>query len=217
MGMVRWDRTAVVTVDCRTIEMKSGSAVIAAVEELGLLFLSDPKRKSAIQILTGVLPRGSWWSHPAANQLYAILQGVEEHPDLLCAKLLSGKVTFVHRTLWPALLAVVTAREPWQLKALSAGATDWLAQLDEARSSGAEAAQPSRTVIKELEARLLARSESVHTPGGTHRTKLEDWTTWAQRAGCSSPSSLSSMEGKRALETAADRLGPPPPKFPWQE
>jgi hypothetical protein len=203
----------------RTIEANSGSAVVAAVEELGLLFLSDPQRKSAIQILTGAPPRGSWWSHPAAHQLYEILQGVEEHPDLLSTKLLSGKVTFVHRTLWPALLAVVTAREPWQVTGLSAGATQWLAALDQAPSPGAEVAQPSRTVIKEVEARLLARGESVHTTQGTHRTRLEGWITWAQRVGCSTlpPSSLSSAQGKQALETAAGRLGPPPARFPWRE
>src|SRR3954447_24230932 len=89
--------------------------VLDAVAELGVLLLSDPRRKNAIQILTGEFPRGSWWSHPAANQIYRTLQEVEEHRDLVAAKLLSGKVTFVHRTLWPALLAVVTSREPWQV------------------------------------------------------------------------------------------------------
>jgi hypothetical protein len=202
--------------DPGTIET-NGRAVVAAVEELGLLFLSDPKRKSAIQILTGALPRGSWWSHPEANRLYRILQGVEEHPDLLSTKLLSGKVTFVHRSLWPALLAVVTAREPWQVTGLSPGTTQWLAALDEAGSPAADVTQPSRTVIKEVEARLLARGESVHTAEGTHQIKLERWTTWAQRAGCSSVPAVSSAEGKQALESAATRLGPPPVIFPWHE
>src|SRR5437868_10593531 len=91
------------------------SAVIAAVGERGLLLLSDPKRANAIQILTGELPRGSWWSHPAAHQIYDILKRVERHRDLVSAKLLSGKVTFIHRRLWPPLLAVVTSREPWQV------------------------------------------------------------------------------------------------------
>lgn len=199
-----------------TIESNSGHAVVAAVEELGLLFLSDPKRKSAIQILTGAPPRGSWWSHPEASKLYRILQGVESNPDLLSTKLLSGKVTFVHRSLWPALLAVVTAREPWQVTGLSPGAAQWLATLD-ARPPGAEVAQPSRTVVKEVEARLLARGESVHTREGTHQTRLEGWTTWAQRTGCSDLPVLSSAEGKQALESAAGRLGPPPVSFPWRE
>jgi hypothetical protein len=201
-------------VDTPTSELKDADAVVAAIEELGLLLLSDPKRKSAIEILTGEAPRGSWWSHPDANRIYALLHHVEKHRDVLAAKLLSGKVTFVHRALWPALLAVATAREPWQLAGLSPGAARWLAALDEARASGTEAAQPSRTVIKEVEPRLLARSESVHSAEGTHRSQLEDWSVWAARVGATS-SGISAAEGKQALESAAARLGPPPPTFPW--
>jgi hypothetical protein len=193
------------------------SSVLEAVAEVGLLFLSDPKRRNAVQILTGESPRGSWWSHPAAHRIYAVLQEVEAHPDVLSAKLLSGKVTLIHRRLWPALLAVVTAspREPWQETGLSAGARQWLAALDEAGLSGSPVAQPSRTVMKEVEARLLARGESVHTAQGRHETRLEPWTTWAARAGLPSTPVLSPSQGKRALEAAAAALGPPPPSFPW--
>jgi len=197
--------------------LQDGHAVVAAVADAGLLLLSDPKRRSAIQILTGAPPRGSWWSHPAANRIYDILQEVEAHHDLLSTKLLSGKVTFVHRRLWPALLAVVAAnpREPWQTTGLSQGAARWLATLDEAVSTGAEVTQPSRTVMKEIEARLLARGESVHTAQGRHETRLEPWTTWAARVGCPWPPALSSADGKLALEQVAASLGPPAPTFPW--
>jgi hypothetical protein len=191
--------------------------VVAAVTETGLLFLSDPKRRNAVQILTGEFPRGSWWSHPDAHRIYDVLQDVEGHPDLLSTKLLSGKVTFVHRRLWPALLAVVavTPREPWQVTGLSPGASQWLAALDQAALSASEVAQPSRTIIKEVEARLLARGESVHISQGRHETRLEPWSTWAGRLACPWPPSLSSAEGKRALEAAAAAVGPPAPTFPW--
>jgi hypothetical protein len=178
-----------VTSDPEQGGIQDSSVVVAAVADLGLLFLSDPKRANAIQILTGAFPRGSWWSHPAANRIYRTLQAVEQHPDLLSAKLLSGKVTFVHRRLWPALLAVVTAREPWQVADLSPGAVQWLAALDESPTQS-EVAQPSRTVIKEIEARLLARSESVHTPQGRHETRLETWMVWARGGGGSLPPPL---------------------------
>jgi hypothetical protein len=205
-----------VTSDPEQGSIKDSGVVVAAVGDLGLLFLSDPKRTNAIQILTGAFPRGSWWSHPAANQIYQTLHAVEQHPDLLSAKLLSGKVTFVHRRLWPALLAVVTAREPWQMANLSPGAVQWLATLDESPTQS-EVAQPSRTVIKEIEARLLARSESVHTPQGRHETRLEPWVLWATRAGCPVPPGLSSAEGKVALQSAAARLGSPAPPLPWSD
>jgi hypothetical protein len=192
-----------------------GDAVVAAVAELGLLLLSDPKRKNAIQILTGEFPRGSWWSHPEANRIYQVLQGVEAHPDLVSTKLLSGKVTFVHRTLWPALLAVAAAREPWQLTGLLPPAVQWLADWDQAVLSGAEPPQPSRTVIKQVEPRLLALGQSVHTAHGRHETRLEPWSTWAARTGSPFPSPVSPAEARLTLATAADRLGPPPFTFPW--
>lgn len=190
-------------------QVKDGDAVISVLQDLGLLLLSDPRRKNAIEVLTGEFPKGSWWSHPAANQIYGVLQTVEQHPDVLLAKLLAGKVTLVHRALWPALRAVVTAREAWQLQDLSPGATQCLAALD-----AGEDPPVSRTVSKEIEARLLARAENLHGAVGRHETRLEPWPAWAERAGC--PAALPLPAAKASLEAAAARLGPPLAALPWQ-
>src|SRR5262249_30820722 len=48
--------------------------------------------------------RGSWWAHAKGHAIFRALGRVEESPDILCCKLLQGKVTFVHRRLWPALV-----------------------------------------------------------------------------------------------------------------
>jgi hypothetical protein len=195
------------------------AAVVNAASELGLLFLSDPRRPNAIQVLTGQFPRGSWWSHPQANDIYAILQAVEAHPDVLMAKLLAGKVTLVHRALWPALLSVVTAREPWQTEGLPPVAQQWLATFDQAEAAGAPVPPVSRTVSKEIEGRLLAFAESVHTASGKHETRLEYWRSWAARVGQPWPSvpptGAAVAEARRALEIAAARLGTPPAPLPW--
>jgi hypothetical protein len=190
---------------------------VTAVAEVGLLFLSDPKRRNAIQILTGQLPRGSWWSHPQANAIYDILNAVEQHPDVMLAKLLSGKVTMVHRKLWPALLAVASSREPWQTEGLSAVGAQWLAAFDAAEAAGEAMPAASRTVTKEIEARLLAHGENVHTDSGKHETRLESWRSWAERVGEKLPAGggAAVAEAKRALEEAAARLGPPAVEFPW--
>jgi hypothetical protein len=205
--------------EAATNPLRDASAVIDTISELGLLFLSDPKRRNAIEVLTGQHPRGSWWSHPQANAIYAILQSVEQHPDLLQAKLLSGKVTFIHRALWPALMTIVAAREPWQTQGLSPVVATWLAAFDEADSAGAGVPPVSRTVSKEIEARLLAHAESVHTSTGRHETRLLSWRTWATRVGQpwppATPTAPAVAEARRALEAAAARLGPPPPELPW--
>jgi hypothetical protein len=189
------------------------SAVVQAIAEGGLLLLSDPKRKNAIQVLTGEFPHGSWWKHPEANLIYGRLEEVGEHPDVVLAKLVAGKVTFVHRTLWPALLAVGTAREPWQMDDLSPGAAALLAALDDGPLVSTEAAPISKTATKELEARLLALTESVHTERGRHETRLESWARWGAGVGCMA---AAVDDAKRALTEAAARLGPPPAELPWQ-
>jgi hypothetical protein len=202
-------------------ELKDARAVVAAVVDLGLLFVSDEKRENAIKVLTGEFPRGSWWSHPQANAIYDILQEVERAPDVLLAKLLGGKVTLIHRTLWPALLVVVTAREPWQVDGLSPGAVQALTALDEAETTGSEPPAVSRTVSKELEGRLLAHAVNLHAPGGKHVTRLEPWRVWATAAGCPVPPSPAPVSGpalaeaKQVLEAAATRLGALP-LLPWK-
>lgn len=50
--------------------------------------------------------KGSWWAHPRSHQIFAILQVVTHSKDVLVCRLVNGKVTFVHRRLWPALVRV---------------------------------------------------------------------------------------------------------------
>jgi len=54
---------------------------------------------------------GSWWSHPKAREIFAVLQAVVESDEVLACRLVEGKVTLVHRRLWPALVRVA-ARFP---------------------------------------------------------------------------------------------------------
>jgi hypothetical protein len=50
--------------------------------------------------------KGSWWAHPKSQQIFAILQAVADSEDVLVCRLVNGKVTFIHRRLWPALVRV---------------------------------------------------------------------------------------------------------------
>ena len=164
-------------------EPAGAAEVLAAIHARGLLLLQDRTLASAVQILAGETVSGLWWSHPRANQMYAALETVSDHADVLVAKLVAGKLTFVDRALWPAVLAIGAAREPWQLDGLSAAARRLLATLDEGTAiepagAGAQAG------VKELELRLLARATSVHTPTGKHVTRLEPWPAWAARVQC---------------------------------
>src|SRR5260370_40895545 len=48
--------------------------------------------------------RGSWWSHPKGSEIFLALGAVGDSPDVLCFRLVEGKITFVHKRLWPALV-----------------------------------------------------------------------------------------------------------------
>jgi hypothetical protein len=55
--------------------------------------------------VVGAPVAGSWWAHPQGKAIFAALQAVRASPDVLACRLVNGKVTLVHRRLWPALLA----------------------------------------------------------------------------------------------------------------
>jgi hypothetical protein len=48
--------------------------------------------------------RGSWWGHPKGHEIFAATQAITDCDDVLVCKLIDGKVTYVHRRLWPALV-----------------------------------------------------------------------------------------------------------------
>jgi hypothetical protein len=104
-------------------------------------------------------------------------------------KLISGKITFVHRKLWPALLAIGMAREPWQMNGLSRKARNLLQMVDrngEVRSDRLPAPTKRmhagwREAIRELEERLLVYAEEFHSETGAHAKRLESWRHWAAR------------------------------------
>jgi hypothetical protein len=59
--------------------------------------------------------KGSWWAHPKSQQIYAVFQAVTHSEDVLVCRLVNGKVTFIHRRLWPALVRVAKRFPPAQV------------------------------------------------------------------------------------------------------
>lgn len=55
------------------------------------------------ELAAGEPIRGSWWAHPAAHQIYDVLNGMRDSPDVVRLRLINGKITLVHRRVWPAL------------------------------------------------------------------------------------------------------------------
>ena len=59
---------------------------------------------SVVEEITGEAVRGNWWSHPRSQEIFSVTRAIRENGDVLVCRLVEGKVTFVHRRLWPALV-----------------------------------------------------------------------------------------------------------------
>lgn len=56
------------------------------------------------EVIAGEPIRGSWWGHPKGGEIYSVLGVLQASPDVLVCRVVNGKITLVHRRLWPALI-----------------------------------------------------------------------------------------------------------------
>lgn len=136
--------TLAATVSCELVR--------STLARIGLLLLQHKELPNVVTLITGEHLSTSWWSHKQSQEIFACLESLDD--VALATRLIGGRVTFVDRKLWPALVAAGTSmRVP---KALSK---------------------------KEKQERLLVVAHEVHTPSGKHELQIEPWKDWAERAG----------------------------------
>jgi hypothetical protein len=70
---------------------------------------------SLAEAIVGGPIRGSWWGHPKGRQIFGVTEFVSDSPEVLVCKLVGGKVTYVHRSLWPALIKLASRFRKEQL------------------------------------------------------------------------------------------------------
>lgn len=189
--------------------------VFSKILSYGFLLDSDPKLPSVCTLITGAPLKGSWWSHPLAQTIFQVNEKLEDHPDVLITKLVSGKVTFVHRQLWPEILAIGTAHQAWQMETLSASAQALLKTVQEKGTLQTDqivlATSKATTKIKpgdaarELERKILIHADQIHTASGAHAKVLETWEHWCKRTDFALPT-IRIDHAKRNLEERLQRL-----------
>jgi hypothetical protein len=59
---------------------------------------------SLAETIAGEPLRGSWWGHPKGDAIFVCSRTIRNSNDVLTCRLIDGKVTYVHRRLWPALV-----------------------------------------------------------------------------------------------------------------
>lgn len=204
--------------------------VWGALRRCGLLLHADNRLPSVAALVAGEPIRRSWWAHPSSRDIFRAASRLAARPDVIAAKLIARKVTFVHRNLWLALWTVGTAREPWQTVALSplaAALLERVAQegrvrIDELSHGGELPSRPAANsheisaAARELESRLLVFAEQFHSESGAHSKWLESWKHWARRVRLPRRG-LPLEKATRQLEQAAECLaGKRDPKLlPW--
>jgi hypothetical protein len=58
---------------------------------------------SIAEAVVGAPIRGSWWAHPRGKEIFTMTRAIRSNSDVLVCRLVGGKITYVHRRLWPAL------------------------------------------------------------------------------------------------------------------
>ena len=94
----------------------NADAALAFVRRHGIVLVSAkgpaPRLTEAI---AGEPINGSWWGHSKGRQIFAVLQKLEDSPDILVCRFIAGRVTFVHRRLWPAIVKLAGHFQPDQI------------------------------------------------------------------------------------------------------
>lgn len=168
--------------------------------ESGLLMESDRSWPSVSGIIAGEPVKGSWWSHPKGREIWLATENLAASPEVTIAKLIDGKVTYIHKDLWPSLYAVGASRKAWQIISLSSNSKKLLALIDKRGAVRTDLiAKPLARASRDLENRLLIHSEEIHTEAGAHARALESWPAWAKRKKLAS-FKLSVDRGEERLE-----------------
>jgi hypothetical protein len=188
--------------------MRQTEAVLKSLADAGLLLKQDKTLPNVVSLVVGESLSTSWWGHPKADLVFAVLSEISEHEDVLFTKLVAKKDTLVHRSLWPALAAVGQADDVWQTTGLGSAAQDLLTRLGSENEL-----QATGPAVKDLEFRLLAAAREVHTASGRHEMVLESWDHFCKRTKTRALSS--SALSQQQLEEAVAKLGGSRKQLPW--
>ena len=161
----------------------------ALVKKRGVLLLVP----DFVEAVAGEKVKGSWWGHPKGGEIFRLAEDLEDSGDVLVAKLVQGKTTFVHRALWPSVLALVQGADfrAKRLKKLSPAAKKLLAQVEQASVRGGT----DPKAVKELEASLLVHVLAEHTESGRHEKRLTSWDDWAKARKVKAAKDASALHG----------------------
>ncbi len=166
---------------------------LAFVERHGIVLQSarGPVPSLAEAVAGGPI-RGSWWGHPRGRDIFRAAEAITESDDVLVCKLVDGKVTYVHRRLWPALVKLAARFGKARL------AKVW----SEHTPSGAHRAR-SLAFPKWVPAETLAAAQAM-----TDEQAEKSLGPWLQAASSGPSAPLSRRSGRSGRGRRSGRSGP---------
>ena len=100
-------------------DVSTPEGALAFVEEHGVVLESGHGPvPSLVDAIAGEPIRGTWWGHPKRRAMFRATRSVRDSADVLVCRLLGGKITYVHRRLWPALVRLADRIGPSRLDAI---------------------------------------------------------------------------------------------------
>ncbi len=75
-------------------------------------------RPNLAEAVAGEPIRGSWWGHKKGHTIFWATRAVRNSSDVLVCRLLDGKVTYIHRRLWPAIVRLADSLDRAKLAAI---------------------------------------------------------------------------------------------------
>jgi len=96
-----------------------GAALMAQLRRRGVLLQSARGTvPNVAELVAGERIRGSWWSHPRSHEIFDAINRLRSSSAVVATRLIDGKVTLIHRRLWPVLVRLADRFPPPSLDAI---------------------------------------------------------------------------------------------------
>jgi hypothetical protein len=156
--------------------------IFTLIEKDKILLLQDKSFPNVISKITGETIAGSWWGHPMGNPIYNGLQWLHDNHPVLVIKLVSGKVTYVHESLFADLYTILREPRDWQIKKLTPDDLKLLKYISKKKkvasddSKLADLVKDPKKSLANLEKSLVVSAEEEHTESGKHVKIFAPWS-----------------------------------------
>lgn len=158
-----------------------GKKISKLLQKNKILLLQDKSFPNIVSKIVNEKISGSWWGHPLANPIYNGLNWLEHNQNVLLIKLLDGKVTYVHESLFSDFYSIVSQARDWQLSKLKSDELNLLKYVSKKNKVLSDDPKLKELVVDSkksfsvLEKKLLLYSSEEHTESGKHIKEFLPW------------------------------------------